>query len=216
MELIQIFESTVSADTSSHAIHVLVAPQRSFMAGEPPGITGLMQELSLVSVQPVRPSELVAALATLLDPELRKHEGVERLITTLRPADTVDPGAPPAVVPPTPSVPTPGAAAVVTPPPPASETWAFAEQVAFARLIPMEQSPLDLESLASLVTKASAVGIGAYAGFVIAGGTPLLLITVPTGMIIFGAASGVAKALEEGLRDRVLALLRGRRATRRG
>jgi hypothetical protein len=57
-------------------------------------------------------------------------------------------------------------------------------------------------------------GIGAYVGFVLTGPAPtaLLLISVPAGMIICGAAKGIADALENGLRDRLLRFLRGKAA----
>jgi hypothetical protein len=38
---------------------------------------------------------------------------------------------------------------------------------------------------------------------------PLLFITVPAGMVIFGAAKGIGKALEEGLYERLVTWLRG-------
>ncbi len=71
-------------------------------------------------------------------------------------------------------------------------------------LIPFEESPLDFASIASLVSGASGVGIGAYVGFVVSGGTPLAIITVPGGMIIGGAAAGIGAALEKGLRYKIL------------
>lgn len=99
-------------------------------------------------------------------------------------------------------------------------------EAAFGRLIPFQESPLDLHSLADLAIKATGVGLGAYVGFVASGGTPLILITVPAGMILCGAAAGFGRALEEGLRTRLLGLMgvpekdpmeriRGRRRTRR-
>lgn len=65
-----------------------------------------------------------------------------------------------------------------------------------------------MESIGNIVLKASGTGMGAFTGFVLAGDTPLLFILVPAGMILFGAAAGVARALEEGLRERVLKLIR--------
>jgi hypothetical protein len=57
------------------------------------------------------------------------------------------------------------------------------------------------------VVKASGMGIGAYVGFVAAGSGPLLLITVPAGMIICGAAAGIGKAIEDGLYQRILKMM---------
>jgi hypothetical protein len=87
----------------------------------------------------------------------------------------------------------------------------FAEAVAFDRVVPIEESPLTADVLVTLVTKATGAGLGAYVGFVAFGAaSPFLLITVPAGMIICGAAKGVADALEKGLRDRLTALIRGK------
>src|SRR5262245_51923621 len=92
----------------------------------------------------------------------------------------------------------------------------FAEVIAFDEVVPVEHSPLKAEALATLVTKATGAGLGAFAGFVAFGASPLLLVTVPAGMIICGAAKGVADALESGLRERLMELLRGKKATKRG
>jgi hypothetical protein len=88
----------------------------------------------------------------------------------------------------------------------------FAEMLTFAPLVPFEQSPISLDSVASVISKASGVGLGAYAGFVVVVNSPLIFVTVPAGMIIFGAAHGVADALQKGLRDRVLKLMKGKRS----
>lgn len=81
------------------------------------------------------------------------------------------------------------------------------DEAAFTPLIPFQESPLDLHSLAELAVKATGVSLGAYAGFVASGGTPLVLITVPAGMVLAGAAAGIGKALEEGLRRKILTLM---------
>jgi hypothetical protein len=83
----------------------------------------------------------------------------------------------------------------------------FADYVYMSRIVPFESSPLSAESLGSLVTSASGVGMGAYAGFIIASSTPMMFVLVPAGMILFGAAAGVATALEQGLRQRLLNLI---------
>lgn len=85
----------------------------------------------------------------------------------------------------------------------------FAEELTFAPIVPFEESPLALDSLATIIARASSAGLGAYLGFVVGGGSPLILITVPAGMILFGAAAGVARALQDGLYERILALIRG-------
>jgi hypothetical protein len=94
-------------------------------------------------------------------------------------------------------------------PEPFVEHIKFAEVLAFGPVVPFQRNPLNLEAVASIITGASGVGLGAFAGFVIAGGSPLILVTVPAGMIIFGAAAGIAKALEEGLRERLREKIKG-------
>lgn len=91
------------------------------------------------------------------------------------------------------------------------ESVKFSEVLAFAPVVPFQRNPLNLEALASVITGATGVGLGAFAGFVIgSGGSALILITVPAGMIIFGAAAGIARALEEGLRDRLKKMIKGK------
>jgi hypothetical protein len=91
-----------------------------------------------------------------------------------------------------------------------TEIALFVENIAFSRVIPVRTNPLDLQSLATVLTTGSGVAIGAWAGVVASGGTPLILITVPVGMIIGGAAAGIGRALEEGLRERLRAWIRRR------
>lgn len=71
----------------------------------------------------------------------------------------------------------------------------------YHRVIVVEQSPIDLKSIHDILASGSGAAIGALIGFSIASG-PLLLIAVPTGMLVCGAAAGLAKGLEEGLRVR--------------
>lgn len=92
----------------------------------------------------------------------------------------------------------------------AAEIATFVENMAFSRLIPIWTNPLDLRSLATVLTTGSGVAIGAWAGVVASGGSPLILITVPVGMVIGGAAAGVGRALESGLQERLGAWLRPR------
>jgi hypothetical protein len=76
----------------------------------------------------------------------------------------------------------------------------FAEYVSYARVIPFEQSPLGAESLAAIAAnavKGGTVTIGATIGFIAAGPTSLLLITVPAGIILCGAAVSFSKWIEE-------------------
>jgi len=187
MKVLQTYETTILSESSKHALHALIVPRRSF-AGENRGIKvdDVLSSLGLqrLMVPSIEASDLVNALAVLLSPSVDYTKKTAYLVSVLQ--DT-----PLGVTPPT---------------TPTDRT--FAEQAVFDSLLPFEQSPLSLESLGKLVVSASGAGIGAYAGFVLAGPTPLLLITIPAGMIICGAAKGIADALEQGLRDRLVRFLR--------
>jgi hypothetical protein len=80
------------------------------------------------------------------------------------------------------------------------EALQFATYVANARIIPFESSPLGAEALASIAAasvKAGPVTLGATVGFIAAGPTPFLLITVPLGIILCGASVSFAKWMVE-------------------
>jgi len=62
-------------------------------------------------------------------------------------------------------------------------------------VIPFERSPLDAESLTKILSATGGTGVGAYLGFVVAGGTPLAIVLVPAGMILCGAAAGIGDGL---------------------
>lgn len=82
----------------------------------------------------------------------------------------------------------------------ADDLLPFSTYVAYARIIPFETSPLGAESLATIASssaKARTVAMGATVGYFAAGTTPLLLITVPLGIVLCGAAVSFAKWLDE-------------------
>lgn len=71
----------------------------------------------------------------------------------------------------------------------------FAQHLTSSPVVPVESSPLGGKSLAELVTATGSVGaaVGCYAS-----GDPLVLLVVPAGIVVCGAAHGVV----EGLRPR--------------
>lgn len=92
------------------------------------------------------------------------------------------------------------------------DVFVFAEQVVSSQLIPFEQSPIALESLATLFSTSGGVGVGAYAGWVIAGGAgPMLFAWIPAGMLLFGTAAGIAMGLQSGLRDKIYNTIMGKK-----
>jgi hypothetical protein len=84
------------------------------------------------------------------------------------------------------------------------ELLAFAEYVTYANVIPVEHSALGADSLGSILASGSGAGIGAAVGVMVAGGpTPLLLVTVPLGVILCGSAKGIGEGLGEGFRHKI-------------
>lgn len=66
----------------------------------------------------------------------------------------------------------------------------FAEYVAFSEVIPIEESPLKSKSLVAI-----AAGAGAKIGLIAGGATPLVLLTVPAGIILCTAGAVFGPAL---------------------
>ena len=77
----------------------------------------------------------------------------------------------------------------------------FSEYAAFARVVPFEESPLDLQSIAGVLAKAkdSPLAIGVTVGIVAAAGSTglALLGMVAAGIIIIYTADAVGKSLHE-------------------
>ena len=94
---------------------------------------------------------------------------------------------------------------------PQNRHYRFAEHVTMARILPFENSPLTGESLGEIITRASGVGLGAFVGFAVAGESAAVFVLVPAGMILFGTSAGLARGLEEGIRERVKRLIVGKR-----
>jgi len=86
--------------------------------------------------------------------------------------------------------------------------FAFAEYLTFARVVPFESPSLAADSLGNILT---AQGQG-EAGYMYQEetGTPVLAVAIPAGMVICGSATGMARALESSLRQRLMDLVRSR------
>ena len=86
--------------------------------------------------------------------------------------------------------------------------FVFAEYLTFARVIPFEQPSLSADSLGNILT---AQGRG-EAGYMYHEETriPLLGVAIPAGMVICGSAPGIIRALESGLRQRLMDLVKSR------
>ena len=86
--------------------------------------------------------------------------------------------------------------------------FVFAEYLTFARVVPFEQPSLSAESLGNILT-AQGRGEAGYMYHEVTK-TPLLAVAIPSGMVICGSAPGMIRALESGLRQRLLELVKSR------
>lgn len=88
------------------------------------------------------------------------------------------------------------------------KSFVFAEYLTFARVVPFEQPSLSADSLGNILT---AQGHG-EAGYMYheATRTPLLTVAIPAGMVLCGSAPGMIRALESGLRQRLMELVKSR------
>jgi hypothetical protein len=84
--------------------------------------------------------------------------------------------------------------------------YRFASRAALEPIIPVESSPL---SGASLVELVKSTGASAALGYFAVGADPLLLVTVPLGVILLGGATGIAEGLKAGLAVRIASWLGG-------
>ena len=73
-----------------------------------------------------------------------------------------------------------------------------------AESIVIERSPPEAMPLRAMLSKASAASIGTFLGVAKAWSNPLLMfVTIPAGILVIGSTLGLAKALEEGLHERL-------------
>lgn len=87
------------------------------------------------------------------------------------------------------------------------EARTFARHVATADIIPLETSALDVRSLLEILRHTAVqrpdIPVGAAVGLVAAGYSPLVLLTVPLGIILVGAAIDSNKPGRRGLVQRL-------------
>jgi hypothetical protein len=84
----------------------------------------------------------------------------------------------------------------------------FAEYLTFARVVPFEQPSLSAESLGNILT-AQGRGEAGYKYHEVTK-APLLAVAIPAGMVICGSTPGMMRALESGLRQRLVELVQSR------
>jgi hypothetical protein len=93
------------------------------------------------------------------------------------------------------------------------EPFVFAEYLTFARVVPFEQPSLSAESLGNILT-AQGRGEAGYMYHQVTK-TPLLAVAIPAGMVICGSIPGMIRALESGLRQRLVELVKSRSGERK-
>ena len=88
------------------------------------------------------------------------------------------------------------------------EPFVFAEYLTFARVIPFEQPSLSADSLGNILT----AQVHGEADYMYHEETriPLLAIAIPAGMVLCGSPPGMIRALESGLRQRLMELVKSR------
>lgn len=84
----------------------------------------------------------------------------------------------------------------------------FAEYLTFARRVPFEEDSLSADSLGNILT-GQIHGNAAYMSYERTN-TPVLAVTIPSGILICGATSQVAAALEDGMRQQLIELVKSR------
>jgi len=184
VDISQVYETTVADRISGHALRFLIVPHRALATAiqrdDPSPKDALEGALGLQAIRPISPGALPFAIAGMLqadadDPSLQRLQAEAVLDHLL------------------------GAATPLKPPAgPDAETLAFSEHVAFSALVPFEESPLGLVSLASKAATLSknGVALGAFVGVIAGGATPLLLLTVPAGIILCASAIAFAKEID--------------------
>jgi hypothetical protein len=81
-----------------------------------------------------------------------------------------------------------------------------------SEIIVLKNSPPELKSIKELLKRGAGVIIGTYVGISIGDGNPLLLlISVPAGIIIGGAAVGLSRGLEIGLEKRIVGFFQNKK-----
>jgi hypothetical protein len=175
----QVFETTIADSNSNLSSHFVVVPARS-LGGDSylfRGPQGLLETLGLVRLADIPGGRVVHSLAACL-----QSEDVEDFTRRFHGLFEEE-----------------GRHGSIELP----AHFAFAEYLTFARAVPFEwSSPLSADSLGNILT---AQGRG-EAGYMYYEETeaPVLFVAIPAGMVICGSSHKVIKALEAGLRRRIL------------
>ena len=194
MEIVQSYETTVADKTNGYELRFLVIAQKSLSLSvrhnEAAMKAALESTLGLQGTRSISASALPQAIVGMLRADEEEVEFQELQANAL--LDHLLSASPPAPVTTT-----------------DTKLLEFAEHVAFSPLVPFEESPLGLVSLASKAAALSknGVALGAFIGVIAGGATPLLLLTVPAGIILCATAVAYAKVVDAKRSDIFISLM---------
>jgi hypothetical protein len=180
----QIYETTIADTTSDLAAHIVTVPARSLGGSSYlfEGSDWPLEMLGLLRIADVPFGGVARSLAACL-----VSDDVEEFLRRFQQGFEEETGHSSMQLP---------------------KSFVFAEYLTFARVLPFEQPSLSAESLGNILT-AQGRGEAGYMYHEVTK-TPLLAIAIPSGMVICGSAPGMIRALESGLKQRLLELVKSR------
>jgi hypothetical protein len=180
----QIYETTIADTTSDLAAHIVTVPARSLGGSSYlfEGSDWPLEMLGLLRIADVPFGGVARSLAACL-----VSDDVEEFLRRFQQGFEEETGHSSTQLP---------------------KSFVFAEYLTFARVLPFEQPSLSAESLGNILT-AQGRGEAGYMYHEVTK-TPLLAVAIPSGMVICGSAPEMIRALESGLRQRLLELVKSR------
>ena len=180
----QIYETTIADTTSDLAAHIVTVPARSLGGSSYlfEGSDWPLEMLGLLRIADVPFGGVARSLAACL-----VSDDVEEFLRRFQQGFEEETGHSSTRLP---------------------KPFVFAEYLTFARVLPFEQPSLSAESLGNILT-AQGRGEAGYMYHEVTK-TPLLAVAIPAGMVICGSALGMIRALESGLRQRLVELVKSR------
>ena len=182
--ILQVYETTIVDSESDLSAHFISVPARSLGGPSYPfqGSEGPLESLGLLRLADVPLGMTARSLAACLVSE-DADDFLKRFQDNFK-DETVHPsiGLPP--------------------------HFEFAEYLTFARRVPFEDDSLSADSLGNILT-GQFHGDAAYMSYERTN-TPVLAVAIPAGMLICGSTSQMARALEAGMRQQLIELVKSR------
>jgi hypothetical protein len=186
--IVQIHETTIADTGSDLSAHIVTVPARSLGGSSYlfQGSEGPLETLGLLPIADVPFGGVARSLAACL-----VSDDVETFVRKFHQGFEEETSHSSVVLP---------------------EPFVFAEYLTFARVVPFEQPSLSADSLGNILT----AQVHGEAGYMYhqETRTPLLAVAIPAGMVICGSASGMIRALDSGLRQRLMELVNSRSGER--